>query len=43
LLTIEFTFPRSDEITVEDGEVELCSRLFTSELKDLVIGNQLLF
>jgi hypothetical protein len=43
LLTIEFTFPRNDEITVEDGEVELCRRLFTSELKDLVIADELPF
>lgn len=48
LLTIEFSFPRTDAITLDDREVEFFTRLGTSELrtkfklKDLVIGNQLL-
>lgn len=47
LLTIEFSFARTDAITLEDREVEVVTRLGTSDLKakfklkDLVIGSQL--
>ena len=47
LLTIEFSFPRADEITVEDDEVEFRTRLITSDvrakfkLKGLIVAGQL--
>ena len=47
LLTIEFSFPRADEITLEDDEVEFRTRLITSDLrakfklKGLVVAGQL--
>jgi hypothetical protein len=47
LLTIEFSFPRADEITFEDDEVEFRTRLITSDLKatfklkGLVVANRL--
>jgi hypothetical protein len=47
VVTIEFSFPRSAEITLEDDEVEFRTRVITSglkttfKLKELVVGKRL--